>query len=123
MATLVLSAAGAAIGGSLGSGAVAGVTAAAAGRMVGAVVGRRIDEALLGGGSEPVEQGRVDRFRVTQSTDGTPIPRVWGRMRVGGQVIWAWQFKEHATTTGGGGGGGKGGAPSQPSVTRFSYSV
>lgn len=117
MATIVLAAAGAAIGGSLG-GAVMGASASVIGRAVGAVAGRVIDARLLGSGSEPVETGRVDRFRLTQASDGVPIARVFGRMRVGGQVIWASDFQESATTTG----GGKG-PPSQPATTRYSYSV
>jgi hypothetical protein len=119
MATLVLSAAGAAIGGSLG-GTVAGVSAAAAGRMAGAVIGRSIDQRVLGSGSDPVQTGHVDRFRIAQSIDGAPIPRVFGRMRLGGTVIWASDFVEHSTTSGGGGGKG---SPSRPQTTTYAYTV
>ena len=62
MATLVLSAAGMALGGSIG-GTVLGLSMATIGRAAGATVGRMIDQRLLGAGSEPVETGRVDRFR------------------------------------------------------------
>ncbi|UWR74683.1 glycoside hydrolase/phage tail family protein [Phaeobacter inhibens] len=119
MATILLSAAGAALGGSVG-GAVAGLSSVAIGRALGATVGRAIDSRLLGAGSEPVETGRVERFRLTHASDGQPIAQVYGRMRVGGQVIWASQFRETSTTSGG---GGKGGGSRQPKVTSYSYDV
>lgn len=112
MATLVLSAAGATAGAGLGlSGAVIG-------RALGATVGYALDQRILGSGSEPVEQGRVARFQVTGASDGVAVARVWGRMRVGGQVIWASQFEETAQRSGGGGKG----AP-RPTTTSFRYSV
>jgi hypothetical protein len=117
MATILLSAAGAAIGGSVG-GTLAGLSSVAVGRAVGATLGRVIDERLLGSGSEPVETGKVDRFRLTDAGDGAAIPQIFGRMRVGGQVIWASDFAESATVSG----GGKG-APSRPKTTSYSYSV
>lgn len=117
MATILLSAAGAAIGGSVG-GTVAGLSSAVIGRAVGATLGRTIDERVMGQGSEPVETGKIERFRLTQAGDGEPISQVYGRMRVGGQVIWASDFQETATTSG----GGKG-APAQPKTTSYSYSV
>ncbi|MEP1327951.1 glycoside hydrolase TIM-barrel-like domain-containing protein [Pseudophaeobacter sp.] len=118
MATIVLSAAGAAIGGSLG-GAVAGLSSVAIGRAVGATLGRVIDDRLLGLGSDAVEVGQVDRFRLTQASDGQPMAQVFGRSRIGGQVIWATEFVEATSTTGGGGKG----ASRQPETTRYSYSV
>ena len=134
MATILLSAAGAAIGGSIG-GTVAGLSTAVIGRAVGATLGSVIDRKLLdqrvmGGGSEVVETGKMDRFRLTETGEGAPVATVYGRMRVGGQVIWASDFLETTTTTvsetGGGGGGGKG-APRQPTVTTtttsHSYSI
>lgn len=117
MATIVLSAAGMAVGNAVG-GSVLGLSAAVIGRAAGAIVGRRIDERLLGSGSAPVETGRVDRFRLTGASEGTPLQEVHGRMRVSGQVIWASQFRESSETTGGGKGG-----PSQPEVTTYSYTV
>jgi hypothetical protein len=117
MATLLLSAAGAAIGSASGISAF-GLSGVVLGRAVGATIGRVIDQRLLASGSEPVEHGRVDRFRFTGAGEGAPIARVFGRMRVGGQVIWATEFVETATITG----GGKG-APARPSTTTYSYSV
>ncbi|WP_375690248.1 glycoside hydrolase/phage tail family protein [Pseudooceanicola sp. LIPI14-2-Ac024] len=117
MATVILSAVGAAVGGSIG-GSVLGLSAAAAGRFVGATLGRVIDQRLLGQGSEVVETGKVDHFRLTGVGEGDPVARVYGRMRVAGQVIWASQFEEIVTTSG----GGKG-APSQPKTRSYSYRV
>lgn len=118
MATILLSAAGAAIGGAVG-GTMLGLTGAVVGRAVGATVGRVIDGQLLGAGSAPVEQGRTDRFRLTNAGEGGPVAQVFGRMRLGGQVIWASNFREETSRSGGGGKG----APSTPNVTQYSYSV
>ncbi|MBI6630438.1 baseplate multidomain protein megatron [Pontibaca salina] len=117
MATIVFSAAGAAIGGSIG-GTVAGLSSVAIGRAVGATLGRVIDERLLGAGSAPVATGKVDRFRLTHAGEGMPIAQVYGRCRLGGQVIWASDFREDKATSG----GGKG-APRKPKTTEYSYSV
>ncbi|HEU0220828.1 MAG TPA: glycoside hydrolase TIM-barrel-like domain-containing protein [Paracoccaceae bacterium] len=118
MATLLLSAAGAAVGGSFG-GTLLGLSGAVIGKAVGATVGALIDQRLLGGG-EPVEVGRVSSFRVQSSTEGASIPRVAGRMRVAGQVIWSARFKETVQTTGG---GGKGTAGTGTAVREYSYSI
>jgi len=117
MATILLSAAGAAIGG-LSSGTVLGMTGAVVGRAVGATLGRVIDQRLLGVGSDPVERGRIERLRITGAGEGAPIAQLFGRMRLGGQVIWATQFVEKVSRSG----GGKG-APPQPKVARYSYCV
>ncbi|MFK7746313.1 MAG: glycoside hydrolase/phage tail family protein [Roseobacter sp.] len=118
MATIVLSAAGAALGGSLG-GTVAGLSTAVIGRAVGATVGKVIDQSVLGSGSDAIETGRVDRFRISSAGEGQPVPQVYGRMRLGGQVIWASNFAEEVAVSGGGGKG----APSQPATKSYSYSV
>jgi len=120
MATIVLSAVGAAAGGAIGGGAL-GLTSAVIGRAVGATLGRVIDARLMGAGADPVETGRVDRFRLAGAGEGDAVVRLWGGMRLGGQVIWASRFLERSSTSGGG--GGKGGPPAQPTVTRYSYSV
>ncbi|QYK39929.1 MAG: glycoside hydrolase/phage tail family protein [Paracoccaceae bacterium] len=116
MATILLGAAGAALGAGFG-GTVLGLSGAVIGRAVGATLGRAIDQRLMGSGSEPVQVGRVDRFRLMGASEGAGLGQVWGRMRVAGQVIWATQFRESVTREG----GGKG-AP-RPRVERFSYSV
>ncbi len=118
MATILFSAVGAAVGGAMG-GSVLGLSSAVIGRAVGATLGRALDARLLGAGADPVETGRVDRFRLTGAGEGVAVPRLWGAMRLGGHVIWASRFLEHRTTEGGGGKG----APRQPSVTQLSYTV
>ena len=79
MATILLSAAGAAIGGTVG-GTVAGLSSVALGRAVGATLGRVIDERLLGAGSDPEESGRVERFRLTRAEAWAPVS---------GQLLWS----------------------------------
>ena len=117
MATVVLSAVGAAVGGSLG-GTFLGLSSAVLGRAVGATLGRVIDQRLMGQGSDVVEHGKVDRFRLTSSGEGSAISQLYGRMRLGGQVIWASDFLESVATSG----GGKG-APSAPETNTYSYTV
>ncbi len=116
MATLLLSAAGAAIGSGFG-GTLVGLSGAVIGRAVGATLGRAIDQRLMGVGSEAVDVGRVDRLRLTGAGEGASIPQVWGRVRLAGQMIWATEFLENVQRTR----GGKG-AP-RPSVSQYSYSI
>lgn len=116
MATILLSAAGAALGSGFG-GSILGLSGAVIGRAVGATIGRSLDQRILGAGSEAVEVGKVDRFRVSGVGYGTPIQEVWGRMRVAGEIIWASRFQEQRQRSG----GGKG-AP-RTTTTSFSYTV
>ena len=117
MATIVFSAAGAALGGSVG-GTVLGLSMTAVGRFAGATLGRALDQRLLGAGADPVETGRVDRFRLTGAGEGDAVAQLHGRMRLGGQVIWASRFSETVRTRG----GGKGTAP-RPKTRSYSYTV
>ena len=116
MATILLSAIGAGLGAGFG-GTVLGLSGAVIGRAVGATLGRVIDQRLMGAGSEAVETGRIERFRLTGASEGAPVARLFGRMRIGGQIIWASRFLENVATSG----GGKG--TPRPSTTTFSYSV
>jgi hypothetical protein len=117
MATILLSAAGTGLGGAFG-GSVLGIGGAAVGRAAGAVLGRSIDQRLMGSGSDAVEVGRIERFRLQGAGEGEAIGRVFGRMRVAGQVIWASRFLETVTTRG----GGKG-APAAPETREHGYTV
>ncbi|MBD3662939.1 glycoside hydrolase/phage tail family protein [Sulfitobacter sp. TSTF-M16] len=117
MATVLLSAAGAAVGGTVG-GTLAGLSSVAIGRAVGATLGRMVDQRLLGQGGQAVETGKVDRFRLTRAGEGEAIAQLYGRMRLGGQVIWASDFQESVTVSG----GGKGSRPT-PETTEYSYAV
>ena len=116
MATIILGAVGGAIGSGIG-GSVLGLSAAALGQAAGAAIGNAIDQRILGSGSNAVETGRVDRLRLTGASEGAPVPRVWGRTRVGGQVIWASRFIENSTVT------RVGGRKAGTGVTQYSYSV
>ena len=100
MATLLLSAAGAALGAGFG-GTVLGLSGAVIGRAVGATLGRIIDQRIMGAGSQAVEVGRIDRFRLMGASEGAAIPLIWGSTRVAGQVIWSTQFQEMVSVRGG----------------------
>ena len=116
MATLLLSAAGAAVGAGFG-GTVLGLSGAVIGRAIGATIGRAIDQRVLGAGSEPVDIGRLERLRLTGAGEGSAIGQIWGRMRVAGQVIWATNFVETVRRRRTGKGAPK------PKVNEYSYSV
>jgi hypothetical protein len=115
MATLVLAAAGAAIGGAAG-GAVLGVSAAVIGQAAGAVIGGLIDQAILGSGQEAVSRGKASSLRIQGANEGAPMPRIYGRMRVAGHVIWSTHYHEHVSSSGGGKGSG-------PKVQDHSYTI
>ena len=68
MATILLSAAGAALGAGFG-GTVLGLSGAVIGRAIGATLGRVIDQRLMGAGSEAIEVGRMDRFRLMGASE------------------------------------------------------
>jgi Gene Transfer Agent (GTA)-like protein/putative tail protein len=123
MAALVLSAAGSAAGK-----AVFGPAGAIAGRLIGALAGNAIDRALFGSRRDvSVEGPRLADLAVMASTEGAPIPRVYGRARLPGQVIWATNLEEvvssTATSQPSGGSGGKGmGGGSTVTTTTTTYS-
>ena len=64
---------------------------------------------------------RLDTLQITASTEGAVIPRVYGRMRVGGNIIWATDFREETETTRHGGGGKGGGGGGGTEVTEDFY--
>jgi len=99
MATLILSAAGTAVGGPIGG-------------AVGALLGRAIDSSVIG--APPREGPRLSELAVTTSSYGQPIPRVFGTMRLPGSIIWATDLRESSETS-----GGKG----QPKTTTYSYAT
>lgn len=120
MATLVLGVAGAAIGGSIG-GAILGVSAATIGGFVGSAIGSVVDSWIVSSLSptQRIEGPRLDNLRITSSTEGAVIPRIYGRMRMGGNVIWATDFREETRTTTQG--GGKGGGGGKVKTTEYLY--
>lgn len=116
MATLFLAAAGTALGGAIG-GSIAGLATTALGKAAGAALGSIIDQQILGVGSDAVETGKVDRFRVMGGSEGAVLPRVFGRARIAGQMIWSSKFLETVNTSNV---GGKGGGQQ---VREYSYTV
>ena len=120
MATLVLGAVGTAIGGSIG-GSILGVSAATIGGFVGSTIGSAVDSWIVSSlaPSQRIEGPRLDSLRITSSTEGAVLPRVYGRMRMGGNVIWATDFREQTNTTSQG--GGKGGGGGKVTTTEYLY--
>lgn len=86
---------------------------------LGSLAGSMVDARLFGSSSH-VEGPRLGDLHVMASSEGAPIPKLYGRARLGGQVVWATDYKEHRHTRSAG--GGKGGG-SSASVTEYSYSV
>ena len=116
MAALLLSFAGMSAGSAL-----FGAGGAVAGRLIGAVAGSAIDRALFGGNARKHTEGpRLATLDVMGSSEGAAIPRVYGRARISGQVIWATKLEEAVSTRSESAGGGKGGAPRVTSTT-YSY--
>lgn len=101
MATILLQAAGAALG------SVFGPVGAIIGRAAGALAGSVIDRSLLGGTHE-VNGARLSSARLAGASEGTVIPRLYGTARFGGTLIWATRFEEETVTerTGGKSSGG-----------------
>ena len=121
MATLVLGLAGQAIGASIGGG-ILGISAGTIGGAIGTMAGSVVDSWIVGSlqPDQRYEGARLDSLRVTSATEGTTIPRVFGRMRLGGNIIWATDFTERVSTTTQG--GGKGGGPTV-TTTEYSYTA
>ncbi len=99
MATLVFSAIGTALGGPLGG-------------AIGALIGRQADGVIFGNGR--TEGPRVQDLAVTTSTYGSAIPRVFGRMRMPGSIVWSTDLVEHRAMQQ---------AKNRPSTTTYSYTV
>ncbi len=99
MATLVLTTVGAALGGPVGG-------------AIGALLGQQVDTRLF---AKRRTGPRLGELAVQTSTYGSPIPKLFGTMRVAGTVIWATDLKEDVHREGGGKGA--------PKTTRYSYSA
>jgi hypothetical protein len=100
MATLLLSSAGAALGGTIG-GSLFGISAATIGGALGAVAGSVVDSLIIGAlaPDQRIQGPRLDDLRVTSATEGAVIPRLYGTMRLGGNIIWATDFREEQVRT------------------------
>lgn len=99
MATLVLSTVGTILGGPVGG-------------AIGSLLGQSIDQQLFGPG--PRHGPRLGDLAVQTSSYGTPIPRLFGTMRVAGSIVWSTDLQESSQTQG---------AKGQPDTVTYSYSV
>lgn len=118
MATLVLQVAGSVLGTMIG-GPVGGMI----GRAIGAVAGASIDSAVLNSHARAIEGPRLTEMPGLGSTEGAPIPRIYGRARTGGELIWATRFEEIVSVRRerGGNSGGKGSLSPGQKVRTYSY--
>ncbi|MDR3494081.1 MAG: glycoside hydrolase/phage tail family protein [Ancalomicrobiaceae bacterium] len=109
MATILLSAAGAA------AGALLGPIGAIGGRALGALAGAMIDRALIRSTLPNQTKGpRLTDLSVQTSTEGEDIARAYGRVRLSGQVFWATHYEEQTVRSQAGGKGG-------PTVQSYDY--
>ena len=99
MATLILNTVGTMLGGPIGG-------------AIGAFVGQSIDQQLFGPGQR--RGPRLGDLSVQSSTYDSPIPRVFGTMRVAGSIIWATDLQEHSNTEA---------SKGQPDSISYSYSA
>lgn len=120
MATLILGAVGSAIGGAFG-GAILGFSGAAIGGFIGSTIGSVVDSWIMSSlaPAQKIAGQRLDSLRITSATERAIIPRLYGRMRVGGNIIWATDFREETKTTTQG--GGKGGGGGKVQTTEYLY--
>lgn len=118
MATLVLQVAGSTLGSMIG-GPIGGMI----GRAIGAVAGAAIDTAVMNSHARPIEGPRLTEMPGLASTEGAPIPRIYGRARIGGQIIWSTRFEEEITVRRerGGSSGGKGALAGGQRVRNYNY--
>ena len=121
MATLVLGVVGSSIGMGFG-GAILGLSGAAIGGLIGSTVGSVIDSWIISSlaPTQRIEGARLESLRITSSTEGAVIPRLYGRMRIGGNIVWATDFREETRTTTQRG-GGKGGGGGKVRTTEYLY--
>ncbi len=117
MAQLVFSSAGARLGAALLPNGLPligpAISGAAIGGALGGLAGASLDALLAG----PVSQGpRLESLHIMESREGAGMPRIFGRMRIGGQVIWASRLEERKTTRAIGGKG-------SPRATGYSYKI
>lgn len=115
MTTLVLRAAGSVAGSMLG-GPIGGMIGGA----IGAVAGYAVDSALFGGQRKAPMPKHATLDQLT-SNEGASIPRVYGRARLGGELIWATRFEEQLTVTKQKKKGAKGGAGASQKVKTYQY--
>ncbi|SIR08074.1 Putative phage tail protein [Paracoccus thiocyanatus] len=88
--------------------------------MIGSTIGSMVDSWIVSAlaPGQKIEGQRMNSLRMTSATEGVVIPRLYGRMRLGGNIIWATDFREEANTSRQG--GGKGGGP-KVTTTEYTY--
>ena len=121
MATLVLRSAGAALGTVLG-GPIGGLVGGA----IGAVGGGLVDGLLAGALSSRRQRApQLSEIGITHASEGTPVRKLWGRLRLGGEVIWCTQFGAVTTKqkTASSSGKGIGGASTKVTTFELSFAV
>jgi len=100
VATIVFSAIGTALGGPLGG-------------AIGALAGRQVDALVF---RPPSRQGpRLSELALAASSYGALLPRVFGRVRTGGQVIWSTDLVEQRSR--------QGGVKGRPASVNYTYSA
>src|SRR4051812_18931349 len=99
MTTLALSSIGTALGGPVGG-------------AIGSLIGQGIDQQLFGSG--PRRGPRLGDLSVQTSRYGADIPKVFGTMRVAGNIVWATNLIESSETEA---------AKNGPSTVTYSYSA
>ena len=110
MATLVLAAVGSAVGNFFG-GPIGALLGQAAGALGGAL--------LQPGAAQQTRVSvgpRLAKISGVTSMESAPVPRVYGRARIGGQMIWATRFFEQVNVQFVPGVGGKAAAPARPAT-------
>ncbi len=117
MSTLVLKTAGSVVGGAL-----FGPLGAAIGGALGAVGGAYVDQKLFGS-SRSVVGSSLSDLTVQTSTEGASIPRLYGRARLTGQILWATNLVEEVTSRKRQTGASKGGMGATTTETTYSYSA
>ncbi len=100
MATLILGTVGRVIGGPIGG-------------LVGTLLGGTIDRGLFGSGATR-DGPRLGNLDVQSAGYGEPLPRIYGRMRAAGNLVWTAGIKEAQSRSGGG--------KSGPATNTYSYS-
>jgi len=91
------------------------------GGAIGALIGSEIDAALMPGTDIRRNGPRLSDVNIQASREGAPIARLYGRMRVAGQLLWATRYKQTQTTTTTG--GGKGAPSVSVTETDYTYSI
>ena len=111
MAQMILSSVGSAVAGPVGG-------------LIGRTLGRQIDRAaasvLLPG---KAVGRRLSGLQLNATAEGQPLPAGFGRVRLGGQILWAARFRERRVDASSGGGKSSALSGSGGSSYRYAYSL